>query len=92
MPMAERQPGWSWFDQPELTTEPESELGAVFLACFAGRAGEQVLDHLERMFLSRRVSPSASDAELRHVEGQRSVIAYIHALIERGREPREDRS
>jgi hypothetical protein len=92
MPASERQLGWSWFDQPGNGTEPEIELGRVFLTCFAGTAGEQALQHLQRVFLDRRVQPSASDAELRHVEGQRCVVAYIQALIERGREPREDRS
>jgi hypothetical protein len=57
----------------------------AFATVFDGDHGAQVLDHLRRLFLDRRLGPTATDAELRHVEGQRAVVAYILALIERGR-------
>lgn len=75
-----------------MATEPGDAVCRTFHACFAGPHGEVVLAHLRRVFLDRRVPPAASDAELRHVEGQRSVVAYVLALIERARrDPREDR-
>jgi hypothetical protein len=43
-----------------------------------------VLGHLKRTVLERRLPPSASDAELRHLEGQRCVVAQIVAMVERG--------
>jgi hypothetical protein len=43
-----------------------------------------VLEHLRRVILERRLAPHASDAELRHLEGQRYAVAYIAALVERG--------
>jgi hypothetical protein len=43
-----------------------------------------VLDHLKRVILERRLPPNASDAELRHLEGQRHAVAYILAMVERG--------
>ncbi len=69
--------GWPW-------TEAEAPSAAVgieeaCLACFATPPGRLVLEHLRRVFLDRRVPPSASDAELRHVEGQRSVVAWLLA-------------
>jgi hypothetical protein len=71
-------PGWPWpeRDTPAAADEPLAE---AFVACFATPAGRVVLDQLRRLFLDRRVAPSASDAELRHVEGQRSVVAWILA-------------
>ena len=89
-------PGWAWFDAPDQLQQqqpvvPAREVCRSFLACFAGPDGEAALFHLRRLFLDRRLPPSATDAELRHVEGQRSVVAYVLALIERARDPREDR-
>lgn len=55
-------------------------------ACFAGSHGQLVLRHLQRVFLDRRVAPNRSDAELRHVEGQRSVVSHLMSLIERGKD------
>lgn len=83
--------GWAWFDGPSAPAEPGRNVCRSFLACFAGTEGEAALDHLRRVFLDRRLPPSATDAELRHVEGQRSVVAYVLALIERARDPYEDR-
>ena len=79
--------GWAWFESsaPAATPETDDGLPLAFARCFAGPDGEQALGHLERIFLDRRLGPSASDAELRHLEGQRSAVAYIKALIARGR-------
>jgi hypothetical protein len=44
-----------------------------------------VVAHLTRSILDRRLPPNASDAELRHLEGQRFAIAGVLAMIERGR-------
>ena len=87
--------GWGWFEQQQGAQSP-AEAGPdvchAFRACLGGPHGEQAMAHLRRVFLDRRVPPSAPNAELRHVEGQRSVVAYIAALIERaGRDRHEDR-
>lgn len=52
---------------------------------FASADGQRLLDHLERVFLLRRVPPQASDQELRHIEGQRHLVAHLQSLITRGR-------
>ena len=89
-------PGWAWFDAPDQLrqqqpVEPAREVCRSFLACFAHADGEAALHHLRRVFLDRRLPPSATDAELRHVEGQRSVVAYVTAMIEHARDPHQDR-
>jgi hypothetical protein len=85
-----RQPddaGWSWFDMAAPSDEPDhEELCRAFARCLAGSDGERVTEHLKRVILERRLLPSASDAELRHVEGQRFAIAYIMSMVARGRE------
>lgn len=79
--------GWSWFEAAGAPVGEvvEDELCRAFARCFAGADGELACRHLARVFLNRRLPPSASDAELRHLEGQRSAIAHIDALIARGR-------
>lgn len=77
--------GWSWFEPTTPASGPPDDACRAAAACFAGRDGDLLLRHLQRAFLDRRMPPSASDAELRHAEGQRSVVAHLVTLIERGR-------
>lgn len=82
---APREPaGWAWFDA-EITADPgEAELCRACARCFSGPEAQLVVDYLRRV-LGRRLPPDASDAELRHLEGQRYAIAHLLALAERGR-------
>lgn len=61
------------------------EVEVAFARCFARREGAVVLDYLRRTTLERALGPDASEAALRHLEGQRQLVARIAALIERGR-------
>ena len=54
--------------------------------CFATPQGERLLMHLRRITLERRLAPDCPEAELRHLEGQRHLLAHIEALTQRGRE------
>jgi hypothetical protein len=79
--------GWAWFahDAAPVEDNPdELELCRAFARCFAGVDGRVVLEHLRRTVLERRLPPTASDAELRHLEGQRYAVAHIGAMVERG--------
>jgi hypothetical protein len=80
--------GWAWFAVAETASAgsgpDELELCRAFARCFAGADGRIVLDHLKRVVLDRRLPPSASDAELRHLEGQRCAVAHIVAMVGRG--------
>jgi hypothetical protein len=83
----DRDIGWSWFEVPSKpTSDPsEPELCRAYARCFAGPDGDDVIAHLTRSILDRRLPPNATDAELRHLEGQRFAIAGVLAMIERGR-------
>lgn len=66
---------------------PRSSDGAgaprhAFVACFGTAAGARVLAHLRRMTIERRLGPDAPAALLRHVEGQRALVALIERLAE----------
>ena len=77
--------GWGWFDTQMPTTPDadDNELFRSFTRCFKGADGALVLAHLKRTILDRRLGPRASDAELRFLEGQRSVVAHIISALER---------
>jgi hypothetical protein len=62
----------------------DDDLTAVFARCFRGGDGERALAHLRRLTIDRRPPPDCSEAELRHLEGQRHLAAYIAQLVARG--------
>ncbi len=75
--------GWKALDSGRRKAPPH-ELAEAFASCFSSPAGAMVIEYLRRTFLNRRVPPTACDAVLRHVEGQRSVVAHIQSLVEQG--------
>jgi len=82
--------GWAWFEAapapgvPE-TAEDERALALACARCFRGGDGERVLAYLRALTLDRALGPNASDTLLRHLEGQRQLVAHIASLVRRGR-------
>lgn len=83
--------GWAWFDvAPQETKELERPLGITadllnaYVRTFRSEAGRQVVQHLRAITTDRVIGPDASDALLRHLEGQRQLVNYIANLAERG--------
>ncbi len=84
--------GWAWFDTGSHSSEHEKphldrDLAQVFARCFCGKEGLIVLEYLKSITQSRVLGPAASDALLRHMEGQRQLVAQIVSLVEQGRDP-----
>lgn len=79
--------GWDWFEVGAGQSKPaeEDDLVRSFTRCFKGGDGAIVLGHLRKTILDRRLSPTATDAELRFLEGQRSVVAHILSMVDRDR-------
>lgn len=72
---------------------PRDGLPAVFARCFAGADGAAALAHLKALTLDRYLGPEAPDGALRHLEGQRALVAHVLGLVERGRAgPHDDRN
>jgi hypothetical protein len=76
--------GWAWFeaDGNDARHAVDRDLALSFARCFKGVDGVAVINHLRRTILDRRLGPTASDAELRFLEGQRSVVAHILSMSE----------
>ncbi|MGC2856000.1 hypothetical protein ACM64Y_11040 [Novispirillum sp. DQ9] len=75
---------WPFDGAPAPAAEEGDGLAAAFARCFAGGDGRRVLDHLRAMTLHRALGPAAPDAALRHLEGQRALVAHVLALVMRG--------
>lgn len=88
--MADHDPGWSQIDDTSgQEVAPQSRaLAIAFARCFGTRDGEIVLDHLTNLTQRRFCGPQTTDAVLRHLEGQRHLVGYLLALIDRGRAER----
>jgi len=75
----------AWLFAPANDDRPPDELARRFARLFRGEDGEVALAHLRALTIERRTPPDMPEAALRHLEGQRSVVAAIEALIARGR-------
>lgn len=81
--------GWDWFDGASVPSagealKPDRGLALSFAKCFRGQDGERVLKYLRSLTVERALGPETADGFLRHVEGQRQLVAHITALIDRG--------
>lgn len=64
--------------------DADGPLAAAYARCFATADGRRVLAHMRRQAFDRVCGPEASEALLRHAEGQRQFVAAILAFIRRG--------
>lgn len=79
---------WPW-ERPASAAPVESggDAGrdaAAFARCFATPDGARVLAVLRALTLDRALGPGAPEPMLRHMEGQRHLVATILALTARG--------
>jgi hypothetical protein len=63
----------------------ERRLNEAFAAAFAGEPGRAALDHLRAITVLNVAGPAISDAALRHLEGQRFLVALIQRRTDHGR-------
>ncbi len=84
--MSSNEKGWAWFGVSDSSQATDDlELARCFARVFRGGDGERALRYLKSMSVDQVLGPCASDAMLRHVEGQRQLVAHVQRLIERGR-------
>jgi hypothetical protein len=57
--------------------EAERKLNEAVGIIFKGPAGELVMDYLKSITINTIAGPAASDAELRHLEGARWLVAVL---------------
>ncbi len=61
------------------------DIERTYARLFSSDDGKRVLAHLQVMTFHRALGASSPDEQLRYIEGQRSLVATILRLIDRGR-------
>lgn len=67
------------------TVRNQKAVERSFARLFGTEDGVRVLAHLQVMTFYKAHSAEVSEAELRHAEGQRALVAQMLRLIERGK-------
>ena len=62
-----------------------SDIAKSYARIFSSDDGRRVLDHLQITILHRACGPDGTDGHIRHLEGQRYLLAQILRFIERGK-------
>ena len=75
------------YAQPEPGKLEMREIEKAFARLFATDDGQRVLAHLQVLTFQRALGPGVAEEQLRYIEGQRSMVATILRLIDRGRKP-----
>ncbi len=60
-----------------------TDLSDDFAVVFTSNRGKKVLEVLKKMTIYKSLSPSSSDNELRHLEGQRDLVRLIECIVNR---------
>jgi hypothetical protein len=81
VPEADSLAGWSWLEAAaEDGDATPTDLCRAAAACLGSPDERLLVRHLRRLFLDRRLPPTASNAELRHLEGQRAAVDHLLRL------------
>ena len=83
--------GWAWFEAVHEVAETEEvslgiepDLLRAYARFLRTENGRRIMRHLRAITVERVLGPNASEATLRHLEGQRQLVNYIGILAERG--------
>lgn len=74
------------FEIPDPSRMEARAIEQIFARVFSTEDGKKVLNHLAAMTFMRAAAMDAPDETLRHLEGQRALMATIMRLTERGRQ------
>jgi hypothetical protein len=66
------------------TPEQDRKINEAFAATFNAECAKVVLDYLKSITINRVCGPEGTDTFLRHLEGQRSIVALISTRVEQG--------
>ena len=77
----------SWADLETVTPADDParrEVARSYVRAFTTNDGDAVLAELRKLFLDKEAPAKAPGRELRHLEGQRSVVRHILNRINEG--------
>ena len=70
---------------PEPGRMEMRDIARTYARLFSSDDGRKVLAHLQVMTFHRALGATSPDEQLRYMEGQRSLVATILRLVDRGR-------
>lgn len=73
------------YSLPGLPKPEMREIERAFARLFSTEDGRKVLAHLQCITFHRALGAATPDEQIRYAEGQRSLVAVILRLIDRGR-------
>ncbi len=73
------------YNPPDLSKLEQRAVEKTFARCFSTEDGRTVLAWLQTMTFHRALGSGVPEEQLRHMEGQRAMVATILRLIDRGR-------
>jgi hypothetical protein len=80
---------WEQKNLVHKTCEPgrleQRDIERTFARLFSTEDGKKILSYLQVITFHRTLGPGSPDEQLRYMEGQRSMVATILRLIDRGR-------
>ncbi len=80
------EPNWGEFEKRGIPPEPVDDgLARVALRLFSSGDGYVFMQWLRSQTKDKVMGPSASDAALWHLEGQRALVDRMEKLVEQGR-------
>lgn len=66
-------------------TKDEDELDRLAAGTFNNPVSQKFLTYLKSITINNLLGPGASDNELRHMEGQRYLVAILERRVQNGR-------
>jgi hypothetical protein len=73
------------YDAARLERTEQKDIEKIFSRIFSSEDGAKALSYLQTITFHRALGAQSSDCELRHLEGQRTMVATILRLVDRGR-------
>lgn len=71
-------------DGLKLTAAEHDRLNSLMLGVFGRGAGREILQYLRSITIEMVAGPNITDAELRHREGMRHLVAIIETRMKQG--------
>jgi hypothetical protein len=72
-------------DGVQRSAQAERDLNRIAAQIFATPSGDLLLAWLKRITVNNVQGPAVTDAHLRHLEGQRYIVALVQQRIEHGK-------
>jgi len=84
MPQPKKKPAQQGLDGQPRTIEVEDQINDLFASLFSQPSGTAVLNYLRSITIEMVAGPEVTDAQLRHLEGQRYLVGLISRRINAG--------